>query len=117
MTDKAPTAGEAPKLVSFTVDDRTLQAEEGKNLLEALLDAGEPISYFCYHPGLSVAACCRQCLVGSGPPPARLTPACQMRVTEGLSIVTESDQVREARSSRLPARLARRGMGAAFVPP
>ena len=41
-----------------------------------MLDQGIEVSYFCYHPGLSVAADCRQCLVGLSNVP-KLVPACQ----------------------------------------
>src|SRR5260370_20062002 len=33
------------------------------NVLEACKQAGVDISFFCYHPGLSSPAVCRQCLV------------------------------------------------------
>jgi len=52
-----------PELVELTVDGKKLQAPKGANLLDVMLAAGIDVSYFCYHPGLSVAAQCRQCLV------------------------------------------------------
>ena len=55
------------------------------------LKAGIDISYFCYPPGLSIAACCRQCLVEVAGNP-KLQPSCQMTVTEGMKVYTASEQ-------------------------
>ncbi|MBK8482487.1 MAG: (2Fe-2S)-binding protein [Proteobacteria bacterium] len=88
------------EVVEFQLDGRPIRALKGQNLLEALLEAGEPLSAFCYHPGLSVAAQCRQCLVGIGEG-YRLVPACQCTVQHGVSVRSQTDQVRDARRAML----------------
>ncbi|MFH1131346.1 MAG: 2Fe-2S iron-sulfur cluster-binding protein [Pseudomonadota bacterium] len=88
-----------PELVKFKVDGREVAAPKGKNLLQALLDAGEDVSYFCYHRCLSVAAVCRQCMVSIG---GRIVPACQNVVTDGLEVLSNSSQaVLDARRKML----------------
>ena len=49
--------------VTLTIDGRPVTVDKGTNVLEAARKLGVDISAFCYHPGLSIAACCRQCLV------------------------------------------------------
>jgi len=38
-------------MVTFRINDRELQAEEGKTILEVALDAGIKIPTLCYHNG------------------------------------------------------------------
>jgi NADH-quinone oxidoreductase subunit G len=45
------------------IDDRDIEVGERENLIDAADRAGIRIPHFCYHPGLSVAGNCRQCLV------------------------------------------------------
>lgn len=97
----APSAARGTgEVVELQLDGRPIRALKGQNLLEALLEAGEPVSAFCYHPGLSVAAQCRQCLVGIGDG-HRLVPACQCTVQHGQSVRSQTDQVRDARRAML----------------
>ena len=86
--------------VTIHVDGAPIDVPEGKNLLEALIDAGDEVSYFCYHPGLSVVAKCRQCLVGIGDG-HKLVPACQSVVQDGMQIRSNTEQVKDARRALL----------------
>ncbi|MCC6751186.1 MAG: (2Fe-2S)-binding protein [Deltaproteobacteria bacterium] len=88
------------EMVDFSVDGRPVSAPKGTNLLEAMLAAGENLSYFCYHPGLSVAACCRQCMVAVGTNP-KLVPACQMTVQPAMEVYSSRADVLEARQRML----------------
>lgn len=87
-------------MVEFFVDGRKLVAPLGDNLLEAMLECGVEISYFCYHPGLSVVAVCRQCLVEIVGQP-KLAPACQLTVQPGLEVKNNSERVLAARRQML----------------
>src|SRR5690606_30247724 len=109
---------------TFKLDDREIPFEQGDTIIQAAHRAGIDIPHYCWHPGLSVAANCRMCLVEIAPPPGRpammldilrqdpktgeyiparkpkLQPACQMRVAEGMEVKSESsDHVSEARSA------------------
>lgn len=88
------------EMVEIVVDGRPVLAPKGSNLLEALIEAGEDMSYFCYHPGLSVVAQCRQCLVGVGDG-VKLAPSCQLSVEPGLKIRSKTEEVLEARRAML----------------
>jgi NADH-quinone oxidoreductase subunit G len=89
-----------PATVTITIDDKPLVVPKGANVLDSALKAGLDISYFCYHPGLSVAACCRQCLVEVAGNP-KLQPSCQLTATDGLKLVSSSPRVLTAREQML----------------
>ena len=42
---------------------REHEVEEGQNLLQAVLDLGFDLPYFCWHPALGSVGACRQCAV------------------------------------------------------
>jgi NADH-quinone oxidoreductase subunit G len=95
----APTP-HAPPTVSLKIDGRPVTVPKGTNVLEAALKLGVDISYFCYHPGLSAPAVCRQCLVEIQGQP-KLAPSCYTPVSEGMEVFTESEKVRVARQQML----------------
>ncbi len=84
-----------PKTVRVEVDGRPVEADSRDNLIEAARRIGVQIPYFCYHPRLSIAGQCRMCLVETSDAPGRLVPGCQVRVKEGLKVVTTSPAVKE----------------------
>jgi NADH-quinone oxidoreductase subunit G len=97
-TDKTEPPG--PELVEISIDGRKYQAPKGENLLQFMLEQGLEISYFCYHPGLSVVAVCRQCLVGLAKM-NKLVPACQTPIGPGMEVDNSSDKVLAARRQLL----------------
>ncbi|HVU01544.1 MAG TPA: 2Fe-2S iron-sulfur cluster-binding protein [Polyangiaceae bacterium] len=109
---------------TFKLDNREIPFQPGDTIIRAAHRAGIDIPHYCWHPGLSVAANCRMCLVEVMPPPGRpalnlavlawdaekqayvdqkkpkLQPACQMTVTEGLDVRSDSSEhVERARSA------------------
>ncbi len=94
--------------VKIVVDDKEYEVEKGKPLLQALLDLGIDIPYFCYHPKLSIAGACRMCIVyweNIG----RLVISCNTPVQEGMIIRTHhtSELVRENQRYLLQALMTR----------
>ena len=81
--------------------------DERLNGIQAAARAGVEIPHYCWHPGLSVVASCRMCLVESGrrdPETGdvqmvpKLVPACQTPATENAVFVTDSEKVQRARA-------------------
>ena len=60
-------------------------------ILQACLDAGHPLPHYCYHPGLSIPASCRICLVEVEGIP-KLVPCCQTPVRDGMVVHSKSHQ-------------------------
>jgi NADH-quinone oxidoreductase subunit G len=40
--------------VTLTIDGRQITVEKGKTVLQAAIEAGISVPYYCYHPGISV---------------------------------------------------------------
>jgi NADH-quinone oxidoreductase subunit G len=98
MSESTPAA--PPALVTLTVDGQSVSVPKGTNVLEAARTLGIDISAFCYHPGLSIAACCRQCLVSIEKNP-KLQPSCQQIVGDGMVVHTKDPQSTLARKQML----------------
>ena len=86
--------------VTLKIDGKSVTVPKGTNVLEAAKTVGIDISYFCYHPGLSSPAVCRQCLVGVKGQP-KLVPSCYTTVAPDMEVTTDSDQVLTARQQML----------------
>jgi NADH-quinone oxidoreductase subunit G len=91
------------------VDGIEVEIAKGERLngIQAAERAGIDIPRYCWHPGLSVVASCRMCLVESGTRNAetgaitmlpKLVPACQTPATDNLVLVTQSEKVRSSRA-------------------
>jgi NADH-quinone oxidoreductase subunit G len=86
--------------VTLKLDGREVQAKKGTNLLEVCLQHGIDVSYFCYHPGLSSPAVCRQCLVEVVGQP-KLVPACYTPVADKMDVRTGTPRVLDVRRQML----------------
>ena len=75
----------------ITVDGKTIEAKERQMILQACNDAGIAIPQYCYHPGLSIPASCRICLVEVEGIP-KLVPACQTPVRDGMVVFAKSSK-------------------------
>ncbi len=80
---------------------------ERLNGIQVAKRAGVDVPHYCWHPGLSVVASCRMCLVETGTrdPESgevrmlpKLVPACQTPAKDNTVFVTESEKVRQARA-------------------
>ena len=89
---------DSPKLVNITVDGRLVSAPAGTLLIEACKTVGIEVPSFCYYPNLSLQGACRMCLVRVEKMP-KLQTACTTGITEGMVVVTDNDEIRQARKS------------------
>jgi len=86
-------------MATIVIDGRTVEVPEDVNVLQAALATGTYIPHLCYHPDLPVAGQCRLCLVeieGRG-----FAAACQVPVSDGLAVRTESPLLQQARETAL----------------
>ena len=84
--------------VNITVDGKKVTAPPGTLLIEACKSVGIEVPSFCYYPGLSLQGACRMCLVKIEKIP-KLQTACTTVISEGMTVTTASDEVRQARKS------------------
>jgi NADH-quinone oxidoreductase subunit G len=103
----------------ITIDEKLLNVENGKTIIEASYLNGIEIPHFCWHPELSVSGNCRMCLVEIGMPKRlpdgsfehgsngkpliqwfpKLQIACATQITEGMVVRTINDKVSDAQES------------------
>jgi NADH-quinone oxidoreductase subunit G len=84
--------------VKLTIDGRELTVENGRTVLQAALEHGIHVPYYCYHPALAVDGSCRVCIVKVEKMP-KLQTACSTACTEGMVVFTQTPDVVEARAS------------------
>ena len=84
--------------VSLTIDGKTVTAEKGRTVLQAAIEAGIRVPYYCYHPGLGIDGSCRVCIVKIEKMP-KLQTSCSTTVAEGMVVYTQTPDVVEARAS------------------
>jgi len=82
-------------MLKCKVNGKEVEVEEGTPLIEAFKKAGEDIAHYCWHPGLSIAGCCRMCMVEIEGHP-RMQIACNTAVTDKMSVTNTTDKVKEA---------------------
>lgn len=84
--------------VTLTIDGRPVTVEKGTTVLEAAIEHGIHIPYYCYHPGISIEGSCRVCLVKVEKVP-KLQTACSTVCADGMVVHTRTPDVVEARAS------------------
>ena len=85
---------------TLKIDGIEVTADRGTTILQAARIAGVDIPTFCYHPGLSIAANCRMCLVETNKAPKPL-PACHAQVMDGMEVQTTSPKVQDTQKAVL----------------
>src|SRR5438094_5439331 len=81
---------------------------ERLNVIQAAGKAGVFVPHYCWHPGLTVVASCRMCLVevgemkdGKPVMQPKVVPACQTPAKDGTIIVTDSPKAKAAQAQTL----------------
>jgi NADH-quinone oxidoreductase subunit G len=87
-------------LVSITINNRDVQAEKGRLLIDVAEELGVFVPRFCYHPGMRSVAVCRMCLVEVEGMP-KLAPACATPVDDGMKVDTVDEKAVEAQRGML----------------
>jgi NADH-quinone oxidoreductase subunit G len=84
--------------VRLTIDGRELTVAKGRTVLQAAIEHGIQVPYYCYHPALGVDGSCRVCIVKIDRMP-KLQTACSTACTDGMVVYTRTPDVVEARAS------------------
>ena len=83
--------------VTLTIDGQPVTVEKGKTVLQAAIENGFSVPYYCYHPALGVDGSCRVCIVKIEKMP-KLQTACSTICTDGMAVITDAPDVVEARA-------------------
>ena len=86
-------------MAKIYIDNKTYEATEGKNLLEACLSLGLNLPYFCWHPKLGSVGACRQCAVklfkDENDTRGKIVMACMEPVKENMRISLEDPEIKQ----------------------
>ncbi len=101
---------------TFKLDGKEIPFQPGETIIHAAWKQGIEIPHYCWHPGLSIAANCRMCLVEIMPAAnqrammldivqwdaekgdyvpvkkPKLQPGCQIQAVEGMDVRSDSSQ-------------------------
>src|SRR6185437_3857677 len=83
--------------VKLTIDGREVTFEKGKTVLQAAIESGISVPYYCYHPGIGIDGSCRVCIVKIEKMP-KLQTSCSTVCTDGMVVTTNSPDVVQARA-------------------
>src|SRR5205814_9153163 len=83
--------------VSLTIDGRPITVEKGKTVLQAAIENGIAVPYYCYHPGIGIDGSCRVCIVKIEKMP-KLQTACSTACADGMIVSTRSPDAAQARA-------------------
>jgi len=83
--------------VTVTIDGQQLTVEKGKTVLQAAIESGISVPYYCYHPGIGVDGSCRVCVVKVEKMP-KLQTSCSTVCTDGMIVHTRTPDVVAARA-------------------
>ncbi len=83
--------------VTLTIDGRQLTVQKGRTVLQAAIENGIQIPYYCYHPGISIDGSCRVCIVKIEKMP-KLQTSCSTLCADGMIVYTQTPEVIAARA-------------------
>ncbi|HZH71514.1 MAG TPA: 2Fe-2S iron-sulfur cluster-binding protein, partial [Mariniphaga sp.] len=87
-------------MIQLSINNKKIEVEEGLSVMKAAQQTGVNIPNMCWHDELDHFTSCMLCLVKdkiSG----RLFPSCSVKVHEGMEVVTDDEEIFEARKTAL----------------
>lgn len=87
-------------MISLTIDSRQIEVPSGTTVLQAATMLGIDIPAMCYREGHSCHPSCMVCMVKDADK-GNFFPSCAMPVSEGMKIISTSDEVTEIRRGAL----------------
>lgn len=90
-------------MAKIIIDGQEYEVQAGKNLLQAALEQGLDIPYFCWHPALGSVGACRQCAVkqyrDENDQRGMITMSCMVPCGDGNRFSIDDEEIREFRKT------------------
>jgi len=86
--------------VTLTIDGQPITVRKGTTVLQAAIEAGISLPYYCFHPGLAVDGSCRVCVVKIEKMP-KLQTSCSTVCADGMVVTTRDAETTAARAGVL----------------
>jgi NADH-quinone oxidoreductase subunit G len=88
-------------MATLYIDNKPYEVSSGKNLLEACLQLGFDLPYFCWHPAIGSVGACRQCAIkifrDENDTKGKLIMSCMEPVTDNQRVSIVDVEAREFR--------------------
>jgi len=87
-------------MITLKINNKEIQVEEGTSVMKAAQQMGIDVPNLCWHDELEHFTSCMLCLVkdkGNG----KLFPSCSIKAGEGMEIISDDDEIAEARQTAL----------------
>ena len=85
------------------IDGQAIEVKQGENVLEACLNAGMDLPYFCWHPSMGSIGSCRQCALvqyqNDEDTQGRIIMGCMTPVSEGARFSLKAENATEFREA------------------
>lgn len=88
-------------MIRLTINGQEVQAESGQTIMEAALCNGIDIPHLCHEERLTPVGACRMCQVLLSEGDYKPVLACSTKVSDGLTVITESDELTSRRRAVL----------------
>ena len=87
-------------MVKLKINNREVEAESGAMLLEVIRETGVEVPSMCYMKGLPHFSSCMVCVVKDRKS-GKILPSCSLEVGEGMDIISDDQEVIQARKTAL----------------
>src|SRR5258705_771438 len=83
--------------VTLAIEGKPVTVAKGKTVLQAAIEAGISVPYYCYPPGIGIDGSCRVCIVKIEKM-AKLQTSCSTVCADGMVVSTRTPEVVDARA-------------------
>ncbi len=87
-------------MITLKINNTEIKVEEGTSVMKAAQKMGVDIPNMCWHDELEHFTSCMLCLV-KDKKNGKLFPSCSVKATDGLEILTDDAEIKEARQTAL----------------
>lgn len=87
-------------MIRLKINNKEIEVEEGTSVMKAAEKMGIEVPNLCWYDELEHFTSCMLCLV-KDESNGKLFPSCSVAATEGRSIITDDDEIKEARQTAL----------------
>jgi ferredoxin len=87
-------------MITLKINNQEVQVENGTSVMKAAQQAGVEIPNLCWHDELEHFTSCMLCLVKDSHS-GKLFPSCSVQAADGQEVITDDDEITEARKTAL----------------
>jgi ferredoxin len=87
-------------MITLKINNKQIQVENGTSVMKAAQQMGIDVPNMCWHDELEHFTSCMLCLV-KDKKNGKLFPSCSVKASEGLEVITDDSEIKEARQTAL----------------